>query len=233
MQELINNDDLTRKLNYILRELGINKKTFLEECKKYNPSISKPTILNMLNGKNTTTPTLQTLSTVIKVCKNSNNENLKRVSFNYLLNDGIYDIEAKNFQVFDELGLDDDTIETLKRLNTSFIPLNKIEIVNTYLYHMPLKYWDNLDRLKKIYTLKKYINENDLENIQKILTDVNIEGYLMQYFSNIYDLLQKTINKKELVNKEKLNELLQIVIDNLKIKLQEQNNNLFDNLEEI
>ena len=79
MKDLINNDDLTRKLNYILKELDMTKKAFLEECKKYNPNISKPTIINMFKGKNTTTPTIQTLSTVIKVCQNSNNEKMNLV----------------------------------------------------------------------------------------------------------------------------------------------------------
>lgn len=229
--KLINNEDLTRKLNYILKELGITKKKFLEECQKYNPSMSKPTIINMFKGKNTTTPTLQTLMTVIKVCQNSNNENLKRVSFNYLLNDGIYDIEAKNTQIFDELGLNDDSVEVLKRLNTSFIPLNKIDVVNYYLYHIPSKYWDYLNLLKKTYKLKNSINKNSIKEIKEVFCDDNLNSFLRQYFNNIHIIIENIL-QNNIVSLGNINELLDIVIVYLKAKLIEIDNKMFKNMED-
>jgi len=231
MKDLINNEDLTRKLNYILKELGITKKAFLEECQKYNPSMSKPTVINMFKGKNTTTPTLQTLMTVIKVCRNSGNENLKRVSFNYLLNDGIYDIEAKNTQIFDELGLNDDAIEVLKRLNTDFVPLNKIDTVNYYLYHTPSKYWSYLKLLKKVYELERSIKENRINETEKIFCDDDLNSYLKQYFDNVFKMLE-SILKRESFNRNHISELLEIVIIHLKTKLIDLDNKLFDNMRE-
>lgn len=224
---IINNKDLTKKLNYILKELEMNKKEFLEECQKYNPSMSKPTVINMFKGNNTTTPTLMTLQTVIKVCQNSNNENLKRVSFNYLLNDGIEEIEAKNNQLFEELGLNDGVIATLKRFNTDFIPLNRINIINYYLYHTPFKYWQYLELLKKTYELKKSINDKNEKNIEKILDDENLNSYLQQYFNNVYELL-----KSDKYNLKNINELLDIVIEHFKIKLIDLDKKMLDNMEE-
>lgn len=67
----------------------MNKKEFLNACRMFSPSISKPTILNAINGKNTIAPTIETLSTIIKVCQTSNNEKLKLISYDFLLNDNI------------------------------------------------------------------------------------------------------------------------------------------------
>ena len=113
----MNSSELAYKLKYILQELGMNKTEFLTECRKFSPSMSKPTILNAFNGKNTTLPTIETISTIVKVCQNSNNKKLKCISYDFLLNDNIQDIEAKNAQIYQEIGISDEVIKRLKQYN--------------------------------------------------------------------------------------------------------------------
>jgi len=81
----MNNQELSYKLKYILNELGISKQEFLKRCQRFSPSISKPTVLNAINGKNTILPTIETLSVFIKVCQTSGNEKLKNISYDCLL----------------------------------------------------------------------------------------------------------------------------------------------------
>lgn len=232
MDNFINNKDLTRKLNYILKELGMNKKQFQEECQKYNPSISKPTILNLFNGNNTTTPTLQTLQTVIKVCRHSGNEDLKRVSLDYLLNDGVEEIDAKNNQIFQELGLTDDVINNLKMFNTDFEPLNRIDIVNFYLWHHGSGYWKYLDMLKKSYELRKYVNEKNKKEIEKVLDTTWLECYLRTFYKELLELIKKEIyNDKYGV--ETINKRIDIVIEYLKFKILKYDKQFLDNIEDI
>ena len=111
----MNNSELSYKLKYILKELGMNKTEFLNACRVFNLSISKPTILNAINGKNTVAPTIETLSTIIKVCQTSKSKKLKYISYDFLLNDNIKEIEANNVQVYQEIGLSDNVIEKLKQ----------------------------------------------------------------------------------------------------------------------
>ena len=61
----MNNDELSYKLKYILTELGMNKKEFLQACRKFSPSISKPTISLLslrkpIGGKLSSSPIIKT-----------------------------------------------------------------------------------------------------------------------------------------------------------------------------
>ena len=77
----MNNQELSYKLKYILKELGVSKQEFLKLCQRFSPSISKPTVLNAINGKNTILPTIETLSVFIKVCQSSGNEKIRNISY--------------------------------------------------------------------------------------------------------------------------------------------------------
>ena len=60
--------------------------------------------MNAINGKNTIAPTIETLSIIIKVCKMSNHPKRKNISYEFLLNDNMKEIEAKTAQVYQEIG---------------------------------------------------------------------------------------------------------------------------------
>ena len=133
MEKIMNNQELAYKLKYILHELRMNKTEFLNACRIFSPSISKPTILNAINGKNTIAPTVETF---IKVCQTSGNEKLKYISYDFLLNDTIQEIQANNAQVYQEIGLSDEVINRLKQYNHPFY-YDYGNNINFYLYHKP------------------------------------------------------------------------------------------------
>ena len=205
----MNNSELSYKLNYILKELGMNKTEFLKACRVFNPSISKPTILNAINGKNTIAPTIETLSTIIKVCQTSKNKKLKHISYDFLLNDNIKQIEANNVLVYQEIGLSDNVIDKLKQYNHPFY-YNYHNIINYYLDNLPTNYFKY--DLKKI--IKYFNNDSYLE-------------YIERNFRNIYDYYLNIKNKKE-INKEQLLSLLKIIREYLIYQLLEINKKLYE-----
>ena len=150
----MNNQELSYKLKYILTELNMNKTEFLNACRKFNPSISKPTILNAINGKNTITPTIETLSTIIKVCQTADNKKLQTISYDFLLNDNIKEIEATNSKIYQSIGLSDEVISRLKQYNHPFY-YDYSSIINYYFTYIPVKYWRCLEMFKRSNDIKK------------------------------------------------------------------------------
>lgn len=225
----MNNSELSYKLKYILRELGLNKKELLEQCRKYNPSLSKPTLLNAINGKNKNTPSIDTLSAIINVCKMSDNPKLQFISFDYLLNENIQDVQANNITVYQETGLSDDVIARLKQYNTPII-YEYMDTVNYFLYHTGAKYWQYLGMLKRTYDIKSHI-----DNPKEILKLFN-EGwyllYLEENFKNIYDIYLDLKNKKQ-IDYKKLDTLLEIVIVNLKYELNKSIEKTYESMKRI
>lgn len=225
----MNNSELSYKLKYILKELGLNKKELLEQCRKYNPSLSKPTLLNAVNGKNKNTPSIDTLSAIINVCKMSDNPKLQFISFDYLLNENIQDVQANNITVYQETGLSDDVIARLKQYNTPII-YEYMDTVNYFLYHTGAKYWQYLGMLKRTYDIKSHI-----DNPKEILKLFN-EGwyllYLEENFKNIYDIYLDLKNKKQ-IDYKKLDTLLEIVIVNLKYELNKSIEKTYESMKRI
>lgn len=222
----MNNSDLSYKLKYILKELGLNKKELLEECRKYNPSLSKPTLLNAINGKNKNTPSIDTLSAIINVCKTSGNPKLKHISFDYLLNENIQDVKGSNIAVYQETGLSDDVINRLKEYNTPMI-FEYMDTVNYFLYHTGSKYWQYLGMLKRSYEIKDNINNK--KEVLKLLDEGWYLLYLEEKFKNIYDIYLDLKNNKE-IDANKLNNLLDIVIINLKYELNKNIENVYESM---
>lgn len=227
----MNNDELSYKLKYILHELGMNKTEFLNACKVFSPSISKPTILNAINGKNTIAPSIETLSVIIKVCQTSNNPKLKNISYDFLLNENIQEIEAKNAQIYQEIGLSDDVINRLKQYNHPLY-FNYGNIINYYLYHIPSNYFKYLEFLKITSEIKKELNKKDynIKIITKLLdNDLYIE-YVERNFKNIYEIYTAIKNKKNF-DKAKLLDLIDVLLNNYKYLLLEINKNLYEEIE--
>lgn len=227
----MNNGELAYKLKYILHELGMNKTEFLNACKVFSPSISKPTILNAINGKNTIAPTIETLSVIIKVCQTSGNEKLKYISYDFLLNDNIKEVEAHNASIYQSIGLSDDVINRLKQFNHPLY-FDYGNIINYLLFHTAGKYWKNLEILKLSSDIKNEIKKENI-NIKEILkkfdNDTFLE-YLKRNFRNVYDLYLDIKNKKK-IDFTLLDNLLEIVNNNLKYELLELNKKLYDNME--
>ena len=238
-EERMSKYDLSYKLKYILNELGMNKTEFLNACKMFNPCISKPTILNVINGKNKTFPTVETLNVIIKVCKTYGNEKIRYISYDFLLNDNIKEIEAQNSLIYQSIGLSDEVITKLEQFNNPLY-FDYGNIINYYLTYMPSKYWKTLNMLKlsnDIYkTLNKEIKKHDIENIKKILklfnNDILLE-YIERNFKNIYDLYIKIKHNENdiIINKlEKLRNLLKILIEYLEYKINEMNKDFLNNM---
>ncbi len=230
----MNNDELSYKLKYILHELGMNKTEFLNACKVFSPSISKPTILNAINGKNTIAPTIETLSTIIKVCQTSNNEKLKNISYDFLLNDNIQEIEANTAQVYQEIGLSDEVISKLKQYNHPLY-YNYNNIINYYLYHLPASYFKYLEFLKITSDILCELNktEFDVKKIIKLFDNESYLEYLERNFKNIYDIYVSIKNKKEINDKSSLIDLISILNNHFKYLLLEINKKLYDEMGEI
>ena len=226
----MNNSDLSYKLKYILKELGLNKKQLLEECRKYNPSLSKPTLLNAINNKNKNTSSIDTLSAIVNVCKMSNHPKLKYISFDYLLNENIQDVEANNITVYQEVGLNDDAIDRLKLYNTPII-CDKMNIVNYFLFHTSGVYWRYLDMLKRTYEIKD--NINNIESILEIFDDGWFLFYLEDNFKNIYDIYKNLKNKDKKVDLKKLDELFNIVVVHLKYELNRTLENTYESMKKL
>lgn len=223
----MNNSELSYKLKYILKELGLNKKELLERCRMYNPSLSKPTLLNAINGRNKNTPSIDTLSAIINVCKTSGNPKLQFISFDYLLNDSIQEVNASNVSVYQEIGLSDDVIDRLKQYNTPLI-YEYMDTVNYFLYHTTAKYWKYFAMLKRTYDIKN--NINDKKEILKLFDEGWYLLYLEENFKNIYDMYIDLKNSKE-IDLDKLNNLLHIVIINLKYELNKDIEKTYESME--
>lgn len=233
----MNNSELSYKLKYILHELGMNKTEFMEACRVFSPSISKPTILNAINGKNTIAPTIETLSTIIKVCQTSGNEKLKNISYDFLLNDNIKEVEAKNSSLYQSIGLSDEVISKLKQYNHPLY-YDYLNIINYYFIHIPANYWKYLEMLKITCDIKNAINSirKNKMNIKEMLklfdNDVYLE-YIERNFKNIYDIyinIRYNPNDFDIKRIEKLDELMNILVNHFKYLLNDINNSLYNEM---
>jgi len=233
----MNCQELSYKLKYILNELGVNKKEFLKLCQQFSPSISKPTVLNAINGKNTILPTIETLSVFIKVCQTSGNEKLKNISYDFLLNDNIKEVEATNVSIYQSIGLSDDVINRLKQYNHPFY-YDYGNIINYFFIHTPNKYWKYLEMLKRTSSIEFIISEvkddqNMVKEILKLFNNDSYLSYLEQNFRNIYDLYlnlrnTKTIERGKL---QTLKELIKILRNHFEYLLLEMNMKFYKNMD--
>lgn len=230
--------ELSCKLKYILTELGVNKQEFLKLCQQYSPSISKPTVLNAINGKNNTMPTIETLSTFIKVCQNSGDEKLKGVSYDFLLGDDTTKIEEANAQKYQTIGLSDEVIERLKQYSHPYF--NHGNIINYYLTHTPGHFWGYLDMLKlcneineNLKKLVKEFNMTYLKEISKLMSDERLQEYVKRNFKNVYDSYIKINNAQTDLKIYDLKEFanqMELLIEHFKYKLEKLNRDFLDNI---
>jgi len=232
----MNNQELSYKLKYILNELGISKQEFLKRCQRFSPSISKPTVLNAINGKNTILPTIETLSVFIKVCQTSGNEKLKNISYDFLLNDNIKEIEAKNASIYQSIGLSDDVISRLKQYNHPFYYDYK-DIINYFFIHIPSNYWKYLKMLRLTtnieFVIKQLKETNEPKLIKELLRLFDDDVYLVYLelnFKNVYEiyLSLKNNHSLDLYKLDKLKELMQILKDHFGYLLLEINRKFYE-----
>lgn len=222
--------DLSSKLKYILSELNMNKKEFLNACRIYEPSLSKPTILNAINGKNKNAPKIDTLTAIINVCKTSGNPRLKYISYDFLLNEDIQEVNAKNIATYQEIGLNDFVINKLKQFNHPFY-YNYGNIMNYYFTHISSKYFQYLEYLKITLNIQNKMKNNiDRKEIIKIFSNDSFISYIMINFPLIYDEYLKLQDNSE-INYNNLKNQIQILSNNLKYMLLELDKELYDNIE--
>ncbi len=227
----MNKHDLSYKLKYILHELGMNKKQLLEECHLYNEAMSKPTLLNAINGKNKKMPEIDTLNTIINVCKASGNPKLQNISYDFLLNENISEIEAKNISIYQQIGLDDYVIDKLKQFNHPLY-FDYGNIINYYFTHIPAKYFKYLKYLKITRDAQTKIEKKcDVKEILKELDYDDYMSYIKKNFLGIYTMCLDLKNNKKVDVKE-LDEQLEIVCNNLEFLLFEINRKLYENMKE-
>lgn len=235
------NSELSYKLKYILNELGVNKQEFLKLCQKFSPSLSKPTVLNAINGKNTTLPTIETLSAFVKVCQTSGNEKLKNISYDFLLNDNIQEIEAKNSEIYQSIGLSDDVINRLKQYNHPFY-FDYSNIINYYFTYIPSNYWNYLNMLKISSEIDKKLDKaikkndidiKDIKEIIKLINDERLLEYIERNFKNIYELYIKLNNNQKNIDIDDLKELknlMEILVGHFKYKIDKINQEFLNNI---
>lgn len=195
----MNSKNLSEKLNYILNELEMNKKQFYEACKEINPYISKPTVLNVINGKNKSCPNLETIDTIIKVCQKSNHPLLKDISYNYLLNEKIINIIDKNAIINDNITLTDKSIDTISRLRKS---LNTNRILNDLLENVDYNFWENLGYISSLTEIQKathkLIKYDQSYHDKQNLIDIKINYILFK--KEELEECKKQLSKKEYKN---------------------------------
>lgn len=232
----MNNQELSYKLKYILKELGVSKQEFLKLCQRFSPSISKPTVLNAINGKNTILPTIETLSVFIKVCQSSGNEKIRNISYDFLLNDNIKEIEAKNASIYQSIGLSDDVIERLKQYNHPFYYDYK-DIINYFFIHTPSNYWRYLEMLKLTsnieFTITQFKEKKEpkiLKELLKLFDDDVYLAYLELNFRNVYDLYLNLKNNLslDLYQLSQLEELMKILKNHFGYLLLEMNRKFYE-----
>lgn len=192
----MNNLNLSKKLNYILKELNMNKKEFFEACKEINPYISKPTVLNVINGKNKSCPSLETIDTIIKVCQNSNHILLKEISYNYLLNEKIINISDENIILNNKMHLTDKSIEVVSNLKKS---LNTSNVLNNIIENINYNFWENLGYMESLVKIQKATDiliEYGKKNSHK-KDFVNIKFKYMNFKRNELEEQEELLTKKE------------------------------------
>jgi hypothetical protein len=181
-------------MKIILKELKMNRKEFIEACNKVNPYISKPTILNVINGNSKGLPKLETIDTIIKVCKKSNNENLKNISYDYLMNEYIHNISKDNMDIGKKLHLSD---ESINRLKSSYY-LADSDIISHFIDRISDEYWEYQSYMKNICSLQRSINDlNKLSEKFPIENSKSIVDLYCEYKKQELSNTKKDKSKKE------------------------------------
>lgn len=192
----MNNKDLSNKMNYILKELNMNRKQFFDACKEINPYISKPTVLNAINGRTKSSPSLETIDTIIKVCQNSNHELLKNVSYNYLLNERIINIIDQNAVINNKVNLTDKSIDVISKLKKS---MNTSSVLNNIIENMNYDFWENLGYIESLVEIQK--KTSDLIEYEKINSNkkdfIDIKVNYMCFKKEELKEQKKKLTKKE------------------------------------
>lgn len=186
--------NLSQKLNYILKELNMNRKQFIEACNNINQSISKPTILNAINGNTKGLPKLETIDTIIKVCQNSKNEKLQKMSYDYLMNESINNINNENISINDKTGLSDTAIEILyKNYNSAG------SVLSYLIENVHYNFWEYQKYLMCVTKLqKKFLELNNLHNNEfKNETLFNVKDLYYSFKKEQLSELKKEKTKKE------------------------------------
>ena len=188
----MNKTNLSNKLNWILKELKMNKTEFIKECNKVNKYISKPTILNAINGNSKGLPKLETIDTIIKVCKASNNEKLKNISYDYLMNEDINNISEDNIQIGKNLYLSDKSIARLK----NSCMMADSNIISDFIDFIPEEFWEYQSYIKNTCNIQRRINIS--KNCYKKIQSENI-GSLVELYCDFKkdELLTIKKNKTE------------------------------------
>ena len=171
----MNKTNLSNKLNWILKELKMNKTEFIKACNKVNKYISKPTILNAINGNSKGLPKLETIDTIIKVCKASNNEKIKNISYDYLMNEDINNISEDNIQIGKNLYLSDKSIAKLKN---SYM-MADTNIISDFIDFIPEDFWEYQSYIKNTCNIQRKINIS--KNFYKKIQSENIFSLVELY----------------------------------------------------
>lgn len=192
----MNNQNLSEKLNNILKELNMNRKEFFEACKEVNPHISKPTVLNVINGKNKSCPSLETIDTIIKVCQKSNHILLKEISYNYLLNEEIINISDENIILNNKMHLTDKSIEVVSNLKKS---VNTSNVLNNIIENINYNFWENLGYIESLVEIQKATDiliEHEKKNSDK-KNFASIKLEYMDFKRNELEEQKRLLTKKE------------------------------------
>lgn len=224
-------------MNIILEKMGCSKKKFLSLCKYFDPAISKPTILNLINGKGKRLPSVETLSIVIKVCHTYGEGDLKRVSYDYLLNDEITKLTPENLDSYEEFGLSFETLSFFHIENTiGLFERDTMRGVNEFIPNIRRNFFTQVSIANKLVEILKLMRmlydgkENQKETISRVLECLN-NSYLKSYLKT-NKCLVPYLKKLESRNDKETIEILFDIFSSLDSMYSESKYFLIDSINE-
>lgn len=216
--------NISEKVKYIIDESGYNMTQFASMANKYGYPLTRQTLSSIINDKNPY-PSVQILNSIIQVCHKLENEKLRKVTFDFLLNDDIEDIEAINANLHYELGLSEASIKELQFESYPFVDNSKE--IDYFIYFSRYKYWQNLARIRLINNIlqyKKIAKVIDAEKIKEkflpLTKNTELYCYLNQFHNELLESIKKLIVNIDNLSEDKLNMEFMNICD----KLSELNN---------
>ena len=209
---------LSKKMNVILEKMECSKTRFIELCRHVDPQISKPTILNLINGRGKMLPSVETLSVVVKACHIYGNDELKRLTYDYLLSDEVNELTPENLSSYAEFGLSSDTLKFFREEETfGLYERDTLRGVNEFVPNVRRYFFtyvsiaNNLVEVLK--NIKELRNEKDIKEKEKIVNV--ILGYLNRTYLSMFLRQNKMLNTqiKKITSLKDVNQISNILFE--------------------
>lgn len=198
---MTNKELLANKMNWILEEMNCSKTEFLKKC-NFIDSISKPTFLNLFNKDNgKDMPSVDTLITIIRTCHMYGNERLKKVSFDFLLDNNYINLDRENLTIYEEIGLTNKTIEYLKTENTiGQFERDTLRGMNIFINKVKIWFFTYISYQDYIKDLIYAIEDRDISKAKKYLNIVKFKKFLCYSIPSFESEIKKFDQEQNIEN---------------------------------